>query len=122
MNIQIITDDCEIYRKADELGLRDFFLETAKQIQLLADAHPGQPKFVINKSIKHEIAFVVVMATSGDLFGDAVMLLDWGHGQLAAPTSSTIEELDQDFAHKMLEMLSDAPCMCDKCGQPTNLN
>jgi hypothetical protein len=122
MNVKIITDHREMYRVADELGTSDLLAQTAKQIHLLAHAHPGEPKFVITKSIKHETAFVVVMATSGHLVGDAVMLLDWVTNQLAARASSIIEELVQDFAHEMLEMLSDAPCMCDECGQPTNLN
>ena len=77
---------------------------------------------MINKSIKDDAAFVVIMATSGGLFGDAVMLFDWSTSDLPQPASSTIDEMAEDLAQRMLEMLGDRPCICDKCGQPTNLN
>lgn len=85
MSIEIITEHREMYRKADEFGLRDLLPQTASQVHLLANTHSGEAKFVINKSVSGETAFVVIMVTSAGLFADAVMLLDWGDGELPEP-------------------------------------
>jgi hypothetical protein len=122
MNIQIITNDREMYRKADELGLRDLLGQTAEQIHRLADVYPGESRFVINKSISNWNAFVVVIVTRAGLFADAVMLFNSSTSELSRSASSTIEEIAQDFAQRMMETLGARPCICDGCGQPTNLN
>jgi hypothetical protein len=120
MSIQIITDHDEMYRQADELGLCDLLFESVSEIDALADQYPGSSQFVINKSIKGETAFVIVMVTSAGLFGDAVLTLDTE--ELSQPSSSTIDQIAARFARRMLEALRDHPPTCDKCGQPTNLN
>jgi hypothetical protein len=122
MNIQIITNDREMYRKADELGLRDLLGQTAEQIHRLADVYPGESRFVINKSISNWNAFVVVIVARAGLFADAVMLFNSSTSELSRSASSTIEEIAQDFAQRMMETLGARPCICDECGQPTNLN
>jgi hypothetical protein len=103
-SIQIMTDR-EMYDKANELGQRELVVQTTKQIQRLADVYPGESRFVINKSISNENAFVVVMVTTSGLFGHAAMLLDWGTNKLDAPASSTIEEIAQYLAKRMIKML-----------------
>jgi hypothetical protein len=118
-NIEIITDHREMYDKADELGQRELVAQTAEQVHRLARVHPGKSRFVINKSISDQNAFVVVMATRAGLFADAVIVFECELSQLA---SSTVEEIAQDFAQRMMETLGGHPCICDECGQPTNLN
>lgn len=119
MSIQILTDPHEMYALADQFGLSDLVYQAASEIDARTDQHPGSSQSVINKAIKGESAFVVIMVARSGLFADAVMLISTL--ELSEPVSSTVEEIAQDFARRMLETLGDR-CTCDRCGRPTNLS
>jgi hypothetical protein len=51
MSIRIIINQDEMYRIADEFGLSELLPETARQIHQLANTHPDEANFVINKSL-----------------------------------------------------------------------
>jgi hypothetical protein len=122
--IEIITNPQEMYRKADQLGLRYLLTKSAREIHALANQQPAEANFVINKKLSHNTGFAVIMIHCAGLFADALILFnaDAVSGPGNPPSLATMDQIAQDFAQRMLQTFSNHPCTCDRCQQPANRN
>jgi hypothetical protein len=116
MKIEVINHR-EIYQKADEFGLRDLLLQTAKEIRLAADMQPGQVKSAIKRAVNGKTAFMVSMIAKTGLFAESAWLVDWTADEsLLSPIRSTVDEIPQHVAETMLDIITEFPCIFEQDG------